>query len=112
MKGNFAIKLWLVQRVSGMLLGVFVVIHLATMILAIQGGLTAREIMERTSENWLVGSFYGVFVIAASLHGSIGLRTVAQEVIGWRGASLNVVSGFFCVLLVVIGLFAVKGLVL
>ena len=112
MKGVFTIRLWLIHRMTGMLLGFFVIIHLVTMILAIQGGLTAREILERTSGNWLLGIFYGVFAIAAALHGSIGLRTVAQEVIGWRGVSLNAATGFFCLLLIAIGLAAVKGLVL
>jgi len=112
MKASYAIKLWLVQRLSGMLLGLFVVIHLVTMIVTIQGGVTAREMLDHTSGNWLVGAFYSVFAIAAAVHGSIGLRTVAQEVVGWRGGSLNVVIGGFCILLSVLGLSAVKGLVL
>jgi len=112
MKDSFAIKLWLIQRVSGMLLGIFVVIHLVTMIVAIQGGLTAKEILERTSGNWLLGGFYSVFVITAALHGSVGLRTVAQETTGWRGVSLDAAVGLFCLLLVVIGLSAIRGLVL
>ena len=39
-------------------------------------------------------------------------RVDAQEVIGWRGGSLNVVIGGFCILLSVLGLSAVTGLVL
>jgi len=112
MKNSFAIKLWLVQRLSGMLLGLFVIIHLMTMIIAIQGGVTAGEILERTSGNFLLGAFYSVFAIAAAVHGSIGLRTVAQEVIGWRGRSMNLAAVCFCALLCAMGLFAVSGLVL
>jgi succinate dehydrogenase subunit C len=110
MNNSLSIKLWLIQRLSGMLVGLFVVIHLVTMILTIQGGLTAREILDRTSGNWPLGVFYGLFATGAAVHGSLGLRTVAQEVIGWRGASLNIAVGSFCILLSALGLAAVKGL--
>ncbi len=112
MNSRLEIKLWLAHRLTGMALGLFVVIHLITMIVVIQGGLSAAEIMERTSSNILVGIFYALFVIAAAIHGSIGLRTVAQEVLNWRGASLNVVILAFFALLCVMGLAAIKGLVL
>jgi fumarate reductase subunit C len=112
MSSRLEVKLWLAHRLTGMVLGLFVVVHLITMISVIQGGLSAGEIMERTGGNYLIGLFYGLFVIAAAVHGSIGLRTVAREVLNWSGASLNVVILGFCALLCVMGLTAVKGLVL
>lgn len=112
MNSRLEIKLWLIHRLSAMVLGLFVVIHLVTMIVAIQGGLTAEEIMARTQGSYLIGSFYLVFIVAAALHGSIGLRTVAQEVVGWKGPSLNLMTAVFCLLLCVIGFTAIKGLVL
>jgi len=112
MSDRLAIKLWLIQRFSGMLLGLFVLLHLATMIYAIQGGLTADEILGRTKDNWLMAGWYSVFVITAAVHGSIGLRTVAQEVIGWRTTSLDWFIGLFCILLSGVGLLAVMGLLL
>lgn len=112
MTNRLEIKLWLAHRLTGMALGLFVIIHLITMIVVIQGGLSAAEIMERTSSNILVVIFYGLFVIAAAIHGSLGLRTVAQEVLSWRGASLNFVILVFCALLCVLGMVAIKGLVL
>lgn len=112
MNNRLEIKLWLAHRLSAMALGLFVVIHLITMIVVIQGGLSAAEIMERTSSNILVALFYGLFVIASAIHGSIGLRTVAQEVLSWRGASLDLVIFIFFALLCVMGLVAIIGLVL
>lgn len=111
MTSRLEVKLWLAHRLTGMALGLFVVIHLITMIVVIQRGLSADEIMARTSSNLLVVIFYGLFVIAAAIHGSIGLRTVAQEVLKWRGASLNLIVLLFCGLLCVMGMAAIKGLV-
>lgn len=112
MTNRLEIKLWLAHRLTGMALGLFVIIHIITMIVVIQGGLSAAEIMERTSSNILVVIFYGLFVIAAAIHGSLGLRTVAQEVLSWRGSSLNFVILVFFALLCVLGMVAIKGLVL
>jgi fumarate reductase subunit C len=77
--------LWVVQRVTAMLLGVFVLVHLVTIVTAVRGGLSAREILERTEGNeaWLL--FYVTFALAAGLHGAIGLRNIAAETIGLRG---------------------------
>lgn len=112
MNNRLEIKLWLAHRLTGMALGLFVVIHLITMIIVIQGGLSAAEIMERTSSNILVALFYGLFVVAAAMHGSIGLRTVAQEVLNWKGPSLDLVLFIFFALLCVLGVIAIIGLVL
>lgn len=112
MNSRLEIKLWLAHRLSAMALGLFVLIHLITMIVVIQGGLSAAEIMDRTSSNVLVMVFYGLFVIAAAVHGAIGLRTVSQEVLKWRGASLDMVILAFFVLLSGLGMVAIKGLVL
>ena len=79
--------LWIAQRVSAALLAVCVVVHLATIIYAVQGGLTAAEILGRTRGNvaWL--AFYAVFVLAVTVHAPIGLRNVFTEWLGWRGRS-------------------------
>lgn len=77
--------LWVVQRVTAMVLAVSVTVHLVTIIGAVRGGLSAAEILARTQGNaaWL--AFYCVFAIAAGLHGAIGLRNIAAETIGLRG---------------------------
>ena len=112
MNNRLEIKLWLAHRLTGMALGLFVIIHLITIITVIQGGLSAAEIMERTNSNFIVAVFYGLFVIAAAVHSAIGLRTVAQEVLKWNGISLNVVILTFFSFLCVVGMAAIIGLVL
>lgn len=79
------VHLWIVQRVTAAFLALAVVVHLVTIMIAVRGGLSAAEILERTrgAEGWLV--FYCVFALAAGLHGAIGLRNIGGEWLGWRG---------------------------
>ena len=83
------VHLWIVQRVTAMVLGLAVVVHLATIITAVRGGLSAAEIIGRLQghEGWL--AFYVVFALAAGLHGAIGLRNIAAETIGLRGRAVD-----------------------
>ncbi len=83
--------LWVAQRVTAMILAVAVAVHLVTILLAVRGGLSAAEILERTrgSGAWL--AFYAVFALAAGLHGAIGLRGIAAEWLGWRGRGFDLV---------------------
>ena len=77
--------LWVVQRLTAMLLAIAVLVHLVMIVAAVRGGLSAAEILSRTrgNEAWLV--FYVAFALAAGLHGAIGLRNIAAETIGLRG---------------------------
>lgn len=86
--------------------------HLVVIILAIQGGLDSAEILSRTRGNLFWGVFYEVFVIAAAIHASIGVRVVAfewlrihakgpLEVLTWSISLLLFVSGSYAVFAVV-----------
>jgi fumarate reductase subunit C len=99
--------LWIAQRATAAVLAVCVVVHLATIIYAVQGGLTAAEILGRTRGNvgWL--AFYSIFVLAASVHAPIGLRAVFLEWLHWRGASRDVALALFAGLLAWMGMRAV-----
>jgi fumarate reductase subunit C len=83
------VRLYLAQRISAMVMVPLVLGHLAVMIYAIQGGLSAVEILSRTRGSLLWGSFYGLFVIAVSIHAAIGLRVVAYEYLKLTGAVLT-----------------------
>ena len=69
--------LWMLQRASAAVLVLCVVVHLATMIYAIRGGLSAGEILGRTRGNYGWLAFYSVFVLACAVHVPIGLRAFA-----------------------------------
>jgi fumarate reductase subunit C len=99
--------LWLAQRASAGVLALCVAVHLATIIYAVRGGLSAAEILGRTRGNagWLV--FYSVFVLAVAIHAPIGLRPVLAEWLGWRGRSREIFSLLFGVMLLWLGMRAV-----
>ena len=71
--------LWMLQRASAAVLVLCVVVHLATMIYAIRGGLSAGEILGRTRGNYGWLAFYSLFVLACAVHVPIGLRAVAGD---------------------------------
>jgi fumarate reductase subunit C len=101
--------LWVAQRASAALLGLCVLVHLATLIYAVRGGLTAAEILGRTSGNTAWFAFYTVFVLAIAVHVPIGLRSVLIEWAGWRGRGRDVALLCFSIILVYGGMRAVTG---
>ncbi|MES1924021.1 succinate dehydrogenase membrane anchor [Salinisphaera sp. T31B1] len=98
------------MRLSSMVLALAVVVHLATMIIVVQGGLSADEILARTRGSVAWYGFYAIFMVAASVHGAIGLRNIVREHTRWHGRSLDLVAIGFAVLLLVLGLRALQGL--
>ena len=84
------LRLYMFQRITALLMAPLVLGHLAVMIYAIQGGLSAAEILGRTQGSVLWFLFYGTFVVAVSIHGAIGLRAVAHEWGGLKGTALEV----------------------
>jgi fumarate reductase subunit C len=99
--------LWTAQRASALVLALCVMVHLATLIYAVRGGLSAAEILERTRGNTAWFAFYSVFVLAVAVHAPIGLRAVVSEWLGWRGRSRDVVLLAFAALLAGMGMRAV-----
>jgi fumarate reductase subunit C len=104
--------LWIAQRASAAVLALCVTVHLATMIYAIRGGLSAAEILSRTRGNIGWFAFYAVFVLAVTVHAPIGLRSVLLEWLGWRGASRDVFLVALAMLLAGLGMRAVFGVFL
>jgi fumarate reductase subunit C len=88
-------------------LALCVVVHLATVIYAVQGGLTAAEILGRTRGNALWLAFYSAFVLAVSVHAPIGLRAIFIEWLHWRGASRDLVLLIFAAAIAWMGMRAV-----
>jgi len=99
--------LWLAQRASAGLLALCVVVHLATMIFAVRGGLTAAEILGRTRGSAAWAAFYGVFVLGVAIHAPIGLRTIVAEMRGGHGRGIDAAMLAFAAALLVLGLRAV-----
>ena len=96
--------LYMIQRLSALVLAPLVIGHLALMVYAVQGGLTAGEILARTQGSLAWALFYGLFVAAVAVHAAIGLRVIAREVLGLSGRPLDAVA-----VLVFLGLLGLGG---
>ena len=102
-------KLWYAQRISAMVLGVCVAIHLAIIFYAIRGGLTAQEILGRTQGNLGFAIFYEIFVLACFVHAPIGVANILQENIPQVGMT-KPISCLLALLILTLGTTAVIGL--
>jgi fumarate reductase subunit C len=96
--------LFLAQRGSAAVLAFAVTVHLATILYAVRGGLTAGEILARTRGNDWFLAFYLLFVLAVSVHAPIGLRNIIREWTTWRGRSLDIALALFAALLLFLGI--------
>ncbi len=102
---------YLLQRGSAIAMLPLVVTHIVVIILAVQGGLTAEEILARTRGNHAWGLFYGLFVLAAAVHAGIGLATVLSE---WTRLTLRgatIAGHVFMLVLILLGARAVYAVV-
>ena len=106
--GVLQAKLWYAQRISAMVLGLCVAIHLLIIFYAIRGGLSAQEILGRTQGNVLFAIFYEVFVIACFVHAPIGVANILQETLPKSGLA-RPVSFILALLILVLGTTAVIG---
>lgn len=103
-------KLWLWQRLSAAVLGICVIVHLALIIIAVQGGLSASEIIGRVSGNIAWFLFYSVFVIAVAVHAPIGVRTILKEMTSLKPSQTHLVMAVLCLVILTMGFRAIIGL--
>lgn len=104
-------RLYLLQRITAMILAPLVLLHLGVIIFAIQGGLDSAEILSRTRGSLFWGSVYGLFVVAVSIHAAIGLRVVMFEWLKIRGSVLAGVSWLLFAILMLTGLRALFAVI-
>ncbi|EDP65575.1 putative succinate dehydrogenase membrane anchor [alpha proteobacterium BAL199] len=105
------VVLYLAQRLTALILAPLVIAHLVLILIAVEGGLTAAEILNRTQGSVGWGLFYGLFVAAAAVHAPIGLRNVIHEHTRWTGRSLDGAMLVLAVLLAGLGARAVLAVV-
>jgi fumarate reductase subunit C len=107
-QGVLQAKLWYAQRISAMVLGICVSIHLVIIFYAIRGGLTAEEILGRTQGNIAFAIFYEIFVLACFVHAPIGLANILEETFSKKLLS-QYLSWLLAALILVLGSTAVFG---
>ena len=85
-------RLYLLQRLTAVLMLPMVIGHLATIMYATRSELTAASILERTqSSPWLVG-FYTGFVVLVAIHAPLGLRKIMVEWVRFSQRLANILS--------------------
>ena len=106
------VRLYFWQRLTAAVMAPLVLVHLGLIFYASRQGLTAADILSRThgSIGWYL--FYGIFVLAVSVHAGIGIRNVLAE---WSPLGERMSGGIatlFAALLLALGLRAVAAVVL
>lgn len=104
-------RLFALQRLTAMIMAPLVLVHLLLIVYAVQGGLTAGEILGRTRGSVFWALFYGTFVLMAAIHAPIGLRNVLREWTALGRRPIDWLMVAFGVLLLVLGLRAVVAVV-
>lgn len=106
------VRLYMLQRLSALIMVPLTLVHIAVMIFAVQGGLTTAEILGRTQGSVLWLLFYGSFVVAVSLHAAIGLRVIVHETFGLKGFPLSTFTWVVGSMLLLMGMRAVFAVTL
>lgn len=102
-----AAKRWYWQRITAMIMALFVLVHVVVIMYAINGGLSAAEVLGRTRGNMLWAAYYTIFVLLASVHASIGIRNVLAEWLRTKDVIASVAANLLALVLLAMGLKAV-----
>ena len=103
------VRLYIWQRATAALMVPLVLIHIAVIFYATRQQMTAVDILSRTQGSVAWATFYVLFVAAASIHASIGVRNVLAE---WaplterRAGRIAIVFGLLLALLGAQAIFA------
>ncbi len=105
------LRLYLLQRLTAALMLPLIAGHLATIIYATHHGLSAADILGRTRGSLGWALFYGLFVLLAAVHASIGVRSVCADWTPLRGRALTLLMWGFGLLLALLGARAVYAVI-
>lgn len=105
------VRLYILQRATALVMAPLILGHLAVIFHATRQGLSAADILGRTHGSIGWGVYYTAFVLAASVHGAIGVRGIALEWGGLKGRSLDLLMWGFGLALAGLGLRAVYAVV-
>ncbi len=109
-RGRTELWLFLAQRLSALVMIPLTLAHLATIIYAVQDGLSAAEILGRTRGDPIWPAFYGLFVVAAGIHGAIGLRAILSETLPLSIRACSGIALLFLVGVLALGIRAVEAI--
>ena len=102
-------RLFVLQRLSAMVIAPLVLVHLVVILYATRSGLTAGAILARTQGNWGWIAFYSLFVVAVAVHVPIGMRNILVEWAKVKRGAATVLAALFAVVLLAMGLRSVAA---
>jgi len=102
--------LYVLQRLSALVLAPLVILHIGVMIVAVQGGLNTAEMLARTQSSTFWPVIYATFFVVAGVHGCIGLRNILTETTELPARSVNRISGGLLILILVFGFETVRAI--
>ena len=105
-------RLYLLQRISAMVMAPLVILHLGVIMYAIRNGLDAAEILGRTRGSVFWGLTYGLFIFSVAIHAALGVRMVALEWLKLSGKLLHVLTWLVGLLLLGMGSRALIAVIL
>jgi fumarate reductase subunit C len=106
------VRLYVWQRATAAIMAPLVVVHIALIFYATRQGLSAADILTRTQGSIGWAAFYSLFVLAVSIHASIGVRNILSEWTPLEERRTDACAIFFGLLLALLGLRAVAAVVL
>jgi fumarate reductase subunit C len=106
------VRLYVWQRATAAVMAPLVLVHIAVILYATRHGMSAADILSRTRGSIAWAAFYGLFVLALSIHSAIGVRNVLTEWTPLPERRADACVAFFGLVLVVLGLRAVAAVVL
>jgi fumarate reductase subunit C len=106
------VRLYVWQRATAAVMAPLVFVHIAVIFYATRQGMTAADILSRTHGSIAWAAYYAVFVAAAAIHASIGLRNIMAEWLPVTERRAGRCAVGFGILLAALGLRAVAALVL
>jgi fumarate reductase subunit C len=106
------VRLYLWQRATAAVMAPLVLVHIAIIFYATRQGLSAADILSRTRGSIAWTTFYGVFVLAVSIHAAIGVRNVLREWTPLPERRADACAVFFGLVLALLGVRAVIAVVL
>ncbi len=109
-RGRLEAWLYILQRLSALVMVPLVVVHLVVIIIAVQNGLSAQEILARTQASSAWPLLYGLFMAAAALHGAIGLRAVVRESLPRHRVLSDMAALIFVAVVLLLGFRAVAAI--
>lgn len=98
------------QRITGALLALLLLVHLITIMVAVQGELSVSAIVGRVRGDIIWIMFYGIFILVAVIHAMIGLRNILAEMSNLNRHLIDGTVTLYALTTLVLGFEAIRAI--